>query len=321
MSTLITSSEGFSKGRVLLPPAEIDLASTLGCGQAFRWRPLDEDTRSSLPTEIQRELPGHDGAWIGVLSERVTALWRDSEGLSCLMAPGPFDAPLLERYLDTGLCLQDVRQEVRIDEQISAALDSYPGLRILQQDPWECLVSFILSQWSNVPRISGTMEALSRRCGSTIFPGWFAFPTPSRLASLSEADLRSMGLGYRAPYIRSAALKCADQGIEWLHELRHMDYRAARDQVVLPIRPGRSSEKVQGVGPKVADCVLLFSLGHYNAFPIDLHVRRAMERWYGGDTHFTTAYDSIASFGRQRFGRYAGYAQQYLFHRQRVDKG
>lgn len=288
-----------------LPPAELDLTATLGCGQAFRWK---------------QDSVGTDGTdrWTGIISGRVVSLWRREATLHCSMQGKTFGAALIDHYLDLGLDLGSVRREIAIDPHVMAAMESYPGLRILQQEPWECLVSFILSQMSNVGRISRNIEDLAAHFGREILPGYFAFPSPDELAQASVEALRAMGLGYRAEYVYRVAQKCADQGTTWLNSLAQRDYRAARDHIVLPLNEKRTTEKVHGVGPKVADCVLLFSLGHYEAFPVDVHVRRAMERWYGQEHPFNTTYDSVADFGRSHFGRYAGYAQQYLFHRQRT---
>jgi N-glycosylase/DNA lyase len=235
-----------------------------------------------------------------------------------MMTPGPFDPQLLNDYLALNLSLAGIRQALSPDVHVTAAMAGLTGLRILQQEPWECLISFILSQWSSVPRIAGQVEAISRRWGREIAPGAWAFPRPEELAQACDPDLGAMGLGYRAPYIVQAARKCAGQGTEWLDALACVDYRDARELIARPVSGRRASEKVMGVGSKVADCVLLFSLGHYEAFPVDVHVRRAMERWYGDIITFGKSYDSVAEFGRQRFGAWAGYAQQYLFHRQRT---
>ncbi|MDQ2732954.1 MAG: 8-oxoguanine DNA glycosylase [Armatimonadota bacterium] len=299
------ASSIFSSASNPLPPAELDLEATLGCGQAFRWK---------------QDACADEGRvrWTGIISGRVVSLWQDDATLYCTMHGESFDAALLDRYLDLGLDLAAVRREISIDPHIVAAMASYPGLRVLQQDPWECLISFILSQLSNVGRISKSVEALSERFGTEIIPGYFAFPTPDALARGSVEAFRAMGLGYRAEYVYRAARKCAEGGTEWLNGLAQMEYRAARDHIVLPLNDKRVTEKLHGVGPKVADCVLLFSLGHYEAFPVDVHVRRAMERWYGQEQTFGKSYDSVADFGRSHFGRYAGYAQQYLFHRQRT---
>ncbi|HET6384675.1 MAG TPA: DNA glycosylase [Armatimonadota bacterium] len=303
----------------LMGRSECDLDLTLGCGQAFRWKRVD-------PTDGVAALAGDGPAggapspaqpcWEAVIRGRLVGFWRD-ERLCARMAPGPFDGSLLDHYLDTRIRLADVTREIAVDPHIVEALSRYPGLRIVQQEPWETLISFILSQWSNVPRISSQVEALSRRYGTEILPGRYAFPRPDQLARATVDELRSLGLGYRAEYVRRAARKCDEQGLDWLQNLSGIEYRTARDLIVRPFAPGRPSEKVHGVGAKVADCVLLFSLGHYEAVPVDVHVRRAMERWYGDQATFTSRYDSVADFGRLHFGRYAGYAQQYLFHRQR----
>ena len=255
-------------------------------------------------------------------------LWWEGTLLYSSLYPPPFDASLVDRYLDLDLDLVSVCKEISIDEHVLAAVNGYPGLRILRQEPWETVISFILSQWSNVPRISKQIDLLSQSYGQQIAPGCWSFPTPRELARAGSADLRARGLGYRADYVRDAALQFMEKGVEWLESLENVEYREARNRLVIPPAVGRPGsefpeasfgEKIHGVGTKVADCILLFSLGHYDAFPVDVHVRRAMERWYGHHGVFTGSYDSVGDFGRRRFGRCAGYAQQYLFHRQRSE--
>ena len=300
---------GSAVARRVLPPEELNLPSTLECGQAFRWRRAEAGEWAPGPVSETYQ---------GIVRGRVLLLGRSDDWIFCRMFPGPFDTGMIDDYLDLGVSLPAVRAAIDVDEHINAALLMFPGLRMLQQEPWECLIAFILSQWSNVPRIAGQIEALSKAYGTEIGAGAFAFPGPEQLARATFDELRSLGLGYRVDYVQRAARKCAEQGTGWLEDLAHLDYRDARDRIVKPLTALRPSEKVHGVGPKVADCVLLFSLRHYEAIPVDVHVRRAMERWYGPQMGGATRYDAIADFGRAHFGRFAGYAQQYLFHRQRT---
>jgi len=191
------------------------------------------------------------------------------------------------------------------DAKVRAAFDRYPGLRLLRQDPWETLVSFVISQMSNVPRISTTVETLATHYGDHLGDGVSStFPSPDQLAQADEAALRLLGLGYRAPHLVYIANAVAD-GQVFLEPLRFRPYEEAETELT----------RLPGVGPKVADCCLLFSLDHLEAFPVDRWVGRAMAEWYGLDEAASPR--AMAEWARERFGKYAGYAGQYLFHSRR----
>jgi N-glycosylase/DNA lyase len=181
----------------------------------------------------------------------------------------------------------------------------YPGLRLLRQEPWETLISFVISQVSNVPRISKTVETMSLHYGEKLGDGISnSFPTPDQLAQADEGSLRLLGLGYRAPHLCVISNAIAD-GELFLEPLRFLSYQEARGELM----------KFPGVGPKVADCALLFSLDHMDAFPVDRWVIRAVEEWYGTLGGMTQ--EAMGDWARDRFGGYAGYAGQYLFHARR----
>lgn len=176
-----------------------------------------------------------------------------------------------------------------------------PGLRVLNQQPFEMLISFIISANNNIRRIRGIVQAICEACGEPfMFEGktCYAFPTPARLAGMGEEKLRACGCGYRAPYIRGAARAVAG-GFD-MEALRDTPYTQAKKQL----------QTLPGVGPKVADCILLFSLGHTCAFPADVWIWRVMRSAYG----YAGREKDMAAFAREKFGEYAGLAQQYLFY-------
>lgn len=178
------------------------------------------------------------------------------------------------------------------------------GLRILNQEPFETLISFIISANNNVKRIKGIISKICELCGTPFsFEGkeWTVFPKPEELAKLTCDQLSACGSGYRAPYIKQAA-QMVEDGFA-LEELRTLDYEVAKKEL----------QKLPGVGPKVADCVLLFSLGFYDAFPADVWIKRVMREHY----NFTGNDKQIYQFAREQFGEHAGIAQQYLFFWQR----
>ena len=194
------------------------------------------------------------------------------------------------------------------DERLAAAVERHWGLRILRQDPWECLIAFICSQNSNIPRIAGMQETLANTLGGTASLGSLTrrtFPTPEALASAGEARLRELGLGYRARYVAATAETVAAGGLDLL-ALRDAPYEDAKAALVA----------LPGVGEKVADCVLVFALEQMDAVPIDRWVRRALEEWYLDGQRLS--YRDLWAWTREAFGPYAGYAQQYLFFRRRA---
>ncbi|MBF8266769.1 MAG: nth [Dehalococcoidia bacterium] len=269
----------------------LDLAATLESGQAFRWR--------------------RQGEWhYGVVGENLVAL---KQGLSHLevrsspSSPEHMETPL-RNYLRLDDDLEAIYSRIGTDPVMRRAIASYRGLRLLRQDPWECLVSFICSANSNIPRISATVQALAQGYGQPLSLGDYVdytFPTPERLAEAGEAALRALKLGFRAKYVAQVAERVA-RGEVRLEPLRSLPYQEAREALT----------SLPGVGDKVADCVLLFSLDKLEAFPVDRWVRRAVEESYLDGAKLS--YKALRAWALERWGTDAGYAQQYLFHAMRL---
>ena len=270
----------------------LDLESTLESGQAFRWR--------------------RTGAWWnGVLEGHVVELRERPGGLqyrSSLSIPQGMDVAL-SRYFRLDDDLPAIQRSLSQDPEVARAIADYPGLRLLRQEPWECLVSFICSSNSNIPRIRGIIERMARSFGRPVGLGRrrrFTFPSPEALAEAGEKRLAKLRLGYRAAYVARTARIVAEGRLSLL-ALREAGYQEAKDALL----------ELPGVGEKVADCVLLFSLEKLEAFPVDVWVRRALEeRYLGGEKRPPKA---LAAWARDRFGRHGGYVQQYLFHRRRSE--
>jgi len=178
--------------------------------------------------------------------------------------------------------------------EIRTAIETCRGLRILRQDPWECLVGFICSSCCNVPRIRKVVASLCDAAGEHGSP---AFPAPGSLPP--EEDLRKLGAGYRARFLHAVNISTMRA---WLNGLRLQEFSVARRRLM----------SLDGVGEKVADCVLLYALGFREAFPIDVWVRRAMEAVFFKGRKITARH--LQAFAADRFGPDAGYAQQFLFH-------
>ena len=210
-------------------------------------------------------------------------------------------------YLSATADLEEFKQAFSGDPCIGPAVRGYAGLRLLRQDPWECLVSFICSSTSNVPRIKLNVGAVAAAIGRRIGPSDadFEFPTAPAVAGLGEQRMRDLGLGFRAKYVAIAAEQAARGDLD-LMALRGQSYGDAKERLM----------GIHGVGEKIADCVLAFSLDKPEAFPIDRWTRRALERWYGLSPRLNNA--AAGEWARDHFGRYGAIAQQYMFHRERL---
>ncbi len=248
-----------------------DLPSTLDCGQAFRWSCDDEGVWSGIAfgkyLRIEKKENG-DIILYNTDSESFNAIWKDY-----------FD---FER--DYNLIINSISK----NKILKDAAEFGKGIRVLNQEPWETLCSFIISQNNNIKRIKGIIKTLCDNFGKKI-DGGYTFPSADRLAKLSVDDLAVLRAGFRAKYILDAALKVNSGEID-LTALSSMPVDSAREILM----------KIKGVGPKVADCALLFSHKHINAFPKDVWIKRAMAVLFNGEL----PKEAIP---------YAGIVQQYIF--------
>lgn len=265
----------------------LDLASTLLGGQAFRWRREDEGYYGVLQKDI---------VWLRESRGNIEVHSADSSSENLVGR--------LKSYLRLDDDFEAIRRTLDIDPIIHRALLSMPGLRLVRQDPWECLASFLCSSVSNVPRIRQTIEAIAEAYGERLFLGSYdrcSFPTAEQLTGVNQEEFRLRGAGFRAPYL-AAAVRVVAKGELDLNTLRHVPYEEARRRLM----------GIPGVGEKIADCVCLYSLDKLEAFPIDRWVRRSLEERYVGSTH--RSYRNLAQWANYHFGAYCGYAQLYLFH-------
>ena len=270
---------------MLIGCEELDLGLTLvDSAQCFRWV--------------------KSGEWFGcALDGRAAWLRRTPEGIE---AEGDVPVGTLRDYLDLDRDYAAVAAEYAHIPEARRAIELFPGMRVMNQPPWEALISFILSANNNVRRIRGLVSAISARYGEAVETPrgtLHSFPTPERLASASEDELRAMKLGYRAPFLIGAARRVMD-GFP-LEGLCEMPYEEAH--ALLTALPG--------VGDKVADCTLLFGCRHAEAFPVDVWVARLLESWFGLTGMSRKA---MAVRARQLLGGHAGLMQQFLFHAARV---
>jgi N-glycosylase/DNA lyase len=244
---------------------------TLDCGQCFRWS-------------------GNGGAFNGVAYGRGLELLYEGDSLTLKdVTPDEFES-IWKDYFDLNRDYRELRKRFEHDAVLTEAAAFSPGLRLMRQEPWETLISFILSQNNNIRRIKGMVERLCERFGEPLAGGGCAFPKPEALAVIDEAELAPVKCGYRASYITDAARRVAGGKLD-LNELRTLDSDEARQRLM----------EIKGVGPKVADCVLLFGYGSLGLIPKDVWMKRVLSEHYPHG--FPEALQDVA-----------GIAQQFLFH-------
>ncbi|MGO8671758.1 MAG: DNA glycosylase [Capsulimonadaceae bacterium] len=290
----------------LCPTVELDVEHTVFGGQAFRWVREGNDWACLLAEAVS----GEDV--LVRLRVDVAGVWFETE---------PEDrGEVVRDYLRLDVDLQSLtRAFAAADPRIAVAVDAFPGLRVLRQDPVECFFSFLCTPAAPLHRIRRNIDQLCRSYGRAYTgasgQAHYSFPSVDAIAAADESVLFQFGLGYRAKFLRRAAAEVADRGgASWLRGLRVRPYADSRASLM----------SLPGVGAKIADCVSLFSLDHDEAVPCDTHVRRMVETYYRPDLAGRSLTPSVTSqIGdalRQRFGPMAGWAQQYLFYQDLYEK-
>jgi N-glycosylase/DNA lyase len=284
---------------ILLRVRDCDLAVTLDSGQVFRWQK-------------------QNSSWIGVVGRRWVRLTQTRDGIRAETAAPVADWRWLRDFLQTETDLATVLKTFPDDEPMQLAVAACRGLRLLRQEPWECLASFILSSTKQIVQIRQIIVLLCERFGDPLScpadtlspPGGeragvrgaqFSFPTPQRLAAASEAELRACKMGFRAPHLLAAARQIAEGKLD-LERLHLLTLAEAREELM----------QLRGVGGKIADCMLLFACGFDSAFPVDVWVERALQQLYFPRRRASEK--RLRRFAATHFGPHAGHAQQYLFH-------
>ena len=265
---------------------EVDIDDTINSGQVFLWKKFDSK-------------------WYGINGEKMLIL-EEKLDTNCR------DIHKFFRFNDD---FQKIKNQLSKDKVVKDAISNFPGMRILRQDPFQCYISFIVSSNSNIPNIQTRLQKLCKKFGEKkIIQGkeFFLFPESKKLASSSVTDIAKCGLGYRSKYVKEASI-AVNEGIIDFPSLKKLNYRDARDTLC----------QVFGIGRKVADCVLLFSLDKLEAVPLDRWVLRILQKYYSKEFQITTksitnkTYDELHDKIIEYFGRYAGYAQQFLFKNER----
>ncbi len=260
---------------------------TFECGQCFRWNLED------------------DGSYTGVAYDRILNVNKDKDTVVLNNTNIEDFNNIWVKYFDLANDYNEIKRDLASkDEVIKDAIDFGHGIRILRQEPWEILISFIISANNAIPRIKKSVELLSKDFGQYLgqYRGkdHYSFPSAEIISGLNDEQLEPYGVGYRSKYILGAAKKVVDENIS-LEQLKKMSGEDCYNAML----------EFSGVGPKVASCILVFAMGKVEACPVDVWIKRVMEHFY---FHKDTPNKKIEQFARQKFGQYAGYAQQYLFY-------
>ncbi len=249
----------------------LNLALTLDCGEAFRW--------------IEQE----DGSWSGVAYGKYLNIKKEDDRFILKNTSLEDFENVWKNYFDLDRDYVAICERLKEDELVSSTIDEYYGIRILNQEPWEALVSFVISQQNNIKRIKGIIKKLCDTYGDEVFDGWYSFPSAKKLSTLTVEDFEKLGTGYRAKYLKKLADDVASGTID-LNKIKNMNLEDAKKELL----------SIYGVGIKVANCALLFGFQFVECFPIDVWMKRVMQFYPNGLP--------------KCFEGYEGIAQQYLFH-------
>ena len=262
------------------------------CGQCFRWNEQD------------------DGSYIGVFGENVLNVRKINNEIIFTGICKENIKTTVEEYFDLNRNYENIKNKLsNIDENMKKSIEYGKGIRILNQDLWETIISFIISANNNIPRIKGIIERLSKKYGKEInWKGnkYYTFPTAKQLKDVTVQEYRELGLGFRDIRLYETTHMILDKKINLEEMQKNPDTIQVREQLL----------SLSGVGPKVADCILLFStLKRFEVFPIDVWVRRVMNDLYIHNQDETKVNKKeIEKIANEKFGNLAGLAQQYLFY-------
>lgn len=261
---------------------DFDIKQLADSGECFRWNKIDENK------------------YRGIFCNSVCEVTQNGNEV---LIDGIEDIDLINEYFDLTRDYKKIKEFYQQDEILKDAMKFGYGIRILNQDKFETLISFIISANNNIPRIKKSIEKISEKYGKKIKyknEEYYAFPTPEELAMATLEELRECGVGFRDKYITKTCKEIVNGDIN-LEKISELSIEKAKKELL----------KISGVGPKVADCIMLFSMKKIEAFPIDVWVKRIMENLY---IKQEVTLKEIEKYSKDKFGEYAGIAQQYLFY-------
>ena len=277
---------------ILTEVKSFELKDIFECGQCFRWN--EEE----------------DGSYTGIFDQNVLNVKKeDNQIIFKGICQGDIKETV-EKYFDMGRDYEKIKQQLsKIDSYMKESIEYGKGIRILNQDLWETIISFIISANNNIPRIKGIIERLSKSYGKEIqWNGkkYYTFPTPEELKDVTVEEYRKLGLGFRDIRLYETTKMILDKKVDLEKLEKNPNTLEVREQLLT----------LSGVGPKVADCILLFStLKRFEVFPIDVWVRRVMNDLYIKNPDETkVSKKQIEKIATEKFGNLAGMAQQYLFY-------
>ena len=266
----------------------IDIDNSINSGQVFLWEKCGSDWYGINGQDI---LKINKNAVIKSIQNSKTDFFRKNDNM------------------------QEIIKSISKDKTVKEAIKQYEGLRIFKQDPFQCMISFIVSSNSNIQKIKNSLEKITKKFGVKVEienKEFFLFHKPEKLANASIEEIKKCGVGYRAPFIKQAAEMIFSKKID-LEYLEKLDYKEAKKNICL----------IPGVGNKVADCILLFSLNKLEAFPLDTWMIKILEKYYSNEFKIETKtitqkqYEILHEKIVKYFGPYCGYAQQFLFKMER----
>ncbi len=269
-----------------------ELKDIFDCGQCFRWN--------------QQE----DGSYTGIFGNNVINVKKQNNEITFEGICEKDIKETIENYFDLNRNYEEIKEQLsKIDENMKTSIEYGQGIRILNQDLWETIISFIISANNNIPRIKGIIERLSEKYGNEIEfnrKKYYTFPTPEQLKNVSVEEYRKIGLGFRDIRLYETTKMILEKQVDLEKMKQNPNTTEVRDELL----------KLSGVGPKVADCILLFSdLKRFEVFPIDVWVRRVMNDLYIKQEDETkVSKKQIEKIAQEKFGDLAGLAQQYLFY-------
>lgn len=281
----------FDNKIVLKDVKNFELKDIFDCGQCFRWNKTKDNT------------------YIGVAYNKVIEIEKEGNNVIIHNSNIKDFNEIWCEYFDLKRNYSEIKEELKKDSILATAVAFGEGIRILKQEPFEILISFIVSANNRIPMIKRAINNISKEYGNELeYKGekYYSFPEVDRLIEASQEDIEKMGVGFRAKYIVDSIDKVYNN-VYNLEEIKSMDDDGCHEGL----------KQFNGVGPKVADCIMLFSMQKYSSFPVDVWVKRAMQHFYVAPD---VSLPKIRMFARDKFGNLAGFAQQYLFFYARENK-
>ena len=266
----------------------IDIDNSINSGQVFLWKKIKKNWYG---VDGQNILKINEGGKIESIQNTKIDFFRKNDNI------------------------QKIIKSISKDKTVKKAISQYEGLRLFNQDPFQCMISFIISSNSNIQKIKNSLEKISKKFGTKLVvqnEEFYLFPKPEKIAKASINEIKTCGVGYRAPFIKEAAKMVTSKKINF-EDLKNSNYSETK----------RNLRLIPGVGNKVADCIMLFSLNKLDAFPLDTWMIKILEKYYSNEFHIETKtitekqYEILHKKIVDYFGQYCGYAQQFLFKMER----